>query len=135
MHDDGFPTMSADTSGSSLYSRTPRGLGAAAASANAALMSSIVTSRPRFTTRAVIDPIEGRVVQAQADHRVGVAAGRRDDHALGPADQVPGRLLTRGEQAGGLDDDVDVVRAPRNLVRVAFFELLDLAAVDREAVV
>src|SRR5262249_13731101 len=38
-HDDGLPTMSAETSGSSVYSSTPRNDASAAALANASLIS------------------------------------------------------------------------------------------------
>ena len=52
-----------------------------------------------------------------------------------PPLEVAGRLLAGGEEAGRLDHDVDAVVAPRDLGRVHHLELLDLAAVDREAVV
>ena len=74
------------------------------------------------------------VVDAEADHRVGVAARRGDDHALRAAGEVAGGLLACGEEAGRLDDDVDAVVAPRDLGRVHDLELADLLAVDREAV-
>ena len=54
--------------------------------------------------------------------------------ALGAALQVRGGLLPRREETGRLDHDVDAVVAPRDLRRLALLELLDLAAVDREAV-
>ena len=73
------------------------------------------------------------VVDAHADHRVGVARRRGDDDALGAALQVRRGLLAGGEETGRLDDDVDAVVAPRDLGRLARLELLDLATVDREA--
>src|SRR5436305_3524082 len=57
MHDDGLPTMSADTSGSSEYSSTPRYDLSLLAASNAALTSSMVTSRARLADRSVIDPV------------------------------------------------------------------------------
>ena len=51
------------------------------------------------------------------------------------AAEVAGRLLAGGEEAGRLDHDVDAVVAPRDLGRVHHLELVDLVAVDREAVV
>ncbi len=51
------------------------------------------------------------------------------------ATEVAGRLLAGGEEAGGLDHDVDAVVAPRDLGRIHDLELVDLTAVDREAVV
>src|SRR5262249_13194277 len=74
------------------------------------------------------------VVDAHADREVGVAGRRRDDDALGTALEVGGGLVARSEEAGGLDDDVDAVVAPWDLGRLALFELLDVAPVDREAV-
>lgn len=53
----GFPTMSAETSGSSLYCNTPRVAGFAAAALNAAFTSSIDTSRDKVATRSVIEPV------------------------------------------------------------------------------
>ena len=52
---------------------------------------------------------------------------------LAPPVEVRGGLLARGEEAGRLDHDVDAVVGPRDLGRLALLELLDLAAVDREA--
>ncbi len=75
------------------------------------------------------------VVDAHADHHVGVAARRGDHDPLRATLEVAGGLLPGGEQAGRLDDDVHAVRAPRDLGRVALLELLDLDAVDREPVV
>src|SRR5215217_358452 len=57
MHDDGLPTMSADTSGSSEYSRTPRYDLSLLAVSNAAFTSSMVTSRERIAERSVIEPV------------------------------------------------------------------------------
>ena len=57
MHDDGLPTMSADTSGSSEYSSTLRYDLSFDAASNAALTSATETSRPRFADRSVIDPV------------------------------------------------------------------------------
>ena len=48
---------------------------------------------------------------------------------------MPGRRVTRREHPGRLDHHLDAVVAPRDLGRVAFFELLDLLAVDRESAV
>ena len=44
-------------------------------------------------------------------------------------------MLAVGEEAGGLDDDVDAEVAPRQRLRVALGEHLELVAVDRDAVV
>src|SRR6476660_9778846 len=57
MQDDGFPTMSADTSGSSLYSSTPRVFGDSDAALYAALISSTDASRVRLATRSVIERV------------------------------------------------------------------------------
>jgi len=57
MHDAGLPTMSADTSGSSVYSSTPRNAGSAAASANAALRSSTDAEVVSWAVRSVIEPV------------------------------------------------------------------------------
>ena len=51
------------------------------------------------------------------------------------AAEVAGRLLACGEEPGRLDHDVDAVVAPRDLGRIHHLELVDLVAVDREAVV
>src|SRR4051794_3105197 len=57
MHDDGLPTMSADTSGSFEYSSTPRYALSLLAASNAALISSMLTSRERTADRSVIEPV------------------------------------------------------------------------------
>src|SRR6476646_1835848 len=57
MHEDGLPTMSADTSGSSLYSSTPRYDASADASANAALISSTDAGVASSAVRSVMEPV------------------------------------------------------------------------------
>ncbi len=57
MHDEGLPTMSADTSGSSEYSSTPRYDLSLLAASNAALISSTLTSRERIADRSVMEPV------------------------------------------------------------------------------
>jgi len=78
--------------------------------------------RNHLVLRGVVD----RVVHAEADHRVGVAARRRDDHALGPAGEVPRRRVARGEEAGRLDHDVDTLVGPLDRGGVLLTELLDV---------
>src|SRR5437764_14187058 len=56
-HDAGLPTMSADTSCSSEYSRMPRYDGSAAALAKASLTSSLVAGFARYAERSVIEPV------------------------------------------------------------------------------
>ena len=52
-----------------------------------------------------------------------------------PASRCSGRLVAVGEEAGGLDDDVDAEVAPRQRLGVALGEDLDRLAVDLDAVV
>ena len=81
-------------------------------------------------------------VDAQHDGQV-LALGRGgDDDLLGPAlgDVVLGAqdnlallvdaVLLDGEDAGGLDDDLDAQVAPGQLAGIGFFEDLDRLAVD-----
>src|SRR3954462_9633202 len=56
-HDDGLPTMSADTSGSSLYSSTPRDDESAEGSSNTALISSTDAGVESWAVRSVIEPV------------------------------------------------------------------------------
>ena len=53
---------------------------------------------------------------------------------LAPPLRCSAGLLAGREEAGRLDHDVDAVVAPRDLRGLALLELLDLDAVDREAV-
>src|SRR5699024_2241141 len=64
---------------------------------------------------------------AHDDGDVLVRRGRGDDDLLGAAFEVAAGLLRRGEDAGGLDDDVDAVIAPRDRGRA----LLDRECADR----
>ena len=66
MHDDGLCTMSADTSGSSLYSSTPRYEESPEAFANAAFTSSIDASVFSVATRSVMEPIGHRDAERRA---------------------------------------------------------------------
>ena len=52
---------------------------------------------------------------------------------MGAAFEVPGGVVSGGEQPGGLDDDLDAVVGPGDLGRVADLELADLSPVDGEA--
>ena len=82
------------------------------------------------------DLVRGRVegVVVDADHERGVGAGRGADTITRRAPlEVGGRLVPVGEDAGGLDDDVDAEIAPRELLRVALGEDLDGVAVDVDA--
>ena len=76
-------------------------------------------------------------VVVDADHEGGVGAGGRgrDDHARGARLEVGRGLVAVGEEAGGLDDDVDAEVAPRQLLGVALGEDLERVAVDLDAVV
>ena len=62
------------------------------------------------------------MVDTHDERGVLVGGGRRDDDLLGAAINVGVRLERVREDAGRLDDNVDVERAPRDLSRVAFFE-------------
>jgi hypothetical protein len=61
------------------------------------------------------------LVEVDPEHdRDVLALGRRgDDDLLGPCLQVLGRVLTSGEEAGRLEDDVDAEVGPRQVGRVA----------------
>merc|ERR1719473_2526206 len=72
------------------------------------------------------------LVDAHDEH--GRVRGRRgDDHLLGPALDVLRRGVHLGEDARRLDDEVDVVRAPRDVARLAALVHRHLLAVDEEA--
>src|SRR5262245_65979701 len=75
MHDDGLPTMSADTRGSSLYSRTPRYDGSADASANAALISSTDAGVASCAVRSVIEPV-GVGTRSEVPSSLPLSSGR-----------------------------------------------------------
>jgi len=79
--------------------------------------------------------VEVGVVDA-VDER-GVGAGRRcgdHDNARSTGEVCRG-LVAFGEEAGGLHDDVDAERLPRQLGGVAFGKHAQRLAVDRDAVV
>ena len=74
------------------------------------------------------------VVDAHDDGDVLVLGGSRDDDLLGAGFQVSLRLVGIGEQAGGLDDDVDAQLAPRQVSRLALGQDLHLDAVGIKTV-
>jgi hypothetical protein len=82
----------------------------------------------------VVVGVVGVVVDAQDQRHVLVLGRRRDQHLLDRAAQVGLGLLGVGEEAGGLDDHVDVVGAPVDVGRVLLGEHLDLVAVDAQPV-
>jgi len=75
------------------------------------------------------------VVDAHHDRQV-VAGGRRgDDDLLGPAGvDVLARVVGLGEEAGGLDDDVDAQVTPGEVARVALGQHLEGGATDLDPV-
>ena len=75
------------------------------------------------------------VVDAHHDGDVLVGGRRRDDDLLGAAVDVLAGVRGLGEEAGGLDDDVDAEIAPRQAGRVALGEDPDRLAADPDAVV
>ena len=80
--------------------------------------------------RAVVEV----VVHAHDDRDVVVGGGRGDDDLLGATGvDVLARVGGLGEEAGGLDDDVDAEVAPRQGARVALGEHLHRVAGDLDA--
>ena len=76
------------------------------------------------------------VVDADHDGDVRVGGRRGDDDLLGAGVQVPLGLGGVGEDAGGLDDDVDAQIAPRKFGRTGLdLERLDLGVADDDGVV
>ena len=68
--------------------------------------------------------VVGVVVDAEHDRDVGIGRGSRDDHLLGPRVEMLLRALAVGEEAGGLDHELDLELAPRQSSRVALREHL-----------
>jgi hypothetical protein len=85
------------------------------------------------------DVVSVFVVLVEVDaqhHRDVLAAGRRrDDDLLGARIEVLGSSLALGEEAGGLDDDVDAEVAPRQVGRITLGQDLEQLAVDQDALV
>ena len=88
-----------------------------------------------FDTTLWLAGVEGVVVDADHEGGVGAGGGRRHDHERRAGVEVHRRLLLAGEDAGGLDHHVDAEVGPRQRLRVALGEDLDLVAVDLDAAV
>jgi len=79
--------------------------------------------------------VVGVVVDAE-DHGQILVLGRRGDYDFGRSMvEVAARPAGVGEDAGGLDHDLDAVVAPRNLPGVALGDHGDALAVDHEVAV
>ena len=78
-------------------------------------------------------PFEAVVVDAHHDHGVdGVLGGHGQEHALGARVEVLGTCLASGEDARGLDHEIDAVGLVGQLGGVALGRHLDGAAVDHQ---
>jgi hypothetical protein len=77
--------------------------------------------------------VEVLVVDAVHERRVGAVARGRHDDERGATLEVVGGGVALGEDAGRLDDDVDAEVAPRELLRIAHLQHLELVTVDRDA--
>ena len=87
MHDDGLPTMSADTSGSSLYSSTPR------------YLASFGSLRERGVDRRRLSPSVFSIGDEVGD-RTGRASGTRSDDAVELALELGQHEADRLRRAG-----------------------------------
>ena len=79
--------------------------------------------------------VVGAEVHAQHDRDVLALRGRGDEDLLRPCRQVLGGAVAIGEEARGLDHDVDAEVAPWQCTRVTLGEHLQLLAVDKDAAV
>ena len=70
------------------------------------------------------------VVDAEDDRHVRICGGRRDDHLRRAGVEVLARALPVGEEAGRLDDDVDVEITPGKRRRIALREHAELVLAD-----
>src|SRR5262249_9247506 len=75
------------------------------------------------------------VVDAENDRDVGIGRGRRDDNLLRAGVDVLLRAVAVGEEAGGLDHELDLEGAPRQVRRVAFRQDLQLGLAGGDDVV
>src|SRR5919204_262136 len=125
--------MSVETSGSSANRRIPSNRPVSAAARYACVTSSTLTSRPRRTTRSVIEPVgtgarteipstfplrSGITSPIARAAPVGVGRGRRDDDLLRAGVDVLLRAVAVGEEAGRLDHELDVEIPPRQAGRI-----------------
>ena len=79
--------------------------------------------------------VVGVVVDAEDDRQVGIRRRRGDDDLVGAGGQVLGRALAVGEEAGRLDDDVDLHVLPGQRGRVTLGQDAERVAVDRDLAV
>ena len=88
--------------------------------------------------RVADDVVRRRIVlvgvDAQDQREVGFLGRRRDDDLLGARVEVELRLLAVGEQARGLEHDVDAEVLPRQLAGVADRQHLEAVAADGDGV-
>src|SRR4030042_223078 len=73
------------------------------------------------------------LVNAQHNGHVLVFSRRRDNHFFSAAPGVGNRLGGIGEEAGGLDDDIDAIVFPGNSGGVAFRDYLNLLSIDDDS--
>ena len=75
------------------------------------------------------------VVDPEHDRHVWILRGRGDDDLRGAGVEVGRGPVAVGEEAGRLDHDVDAEVAPRQLLRIALGEKLELLAADGDLAV